>query len=125
MQAELERIREERAAAQAKKLAEEKALLDKQMRDEALKSNPLAAMVDEDSTAKVSLISPRTIFALPFCSTLTQPPNAVCRFQIKRRWNDDVIFRNQARDEPERKKRFINDTVRSDFHRNFLKKYVK
>ena len=45
--------------------------------------------------------------------------------KLKRRWNDDVVFRNQAKDEPEKKKRFINDTIRSDFHRSFLKKFVK
>ncbi|CAG8458677.1 6502_t:CDS:2 [Paraglomus occultum] len=47
-------------------------------------------------------------------------------FSVKRRWDDDVIFRNQARgvdDKP--KKRFINDTLRSDFHRKFMNKYVK
>jgi protein CWC15 len=44
---------------------------------------------------------------------------------VKRRWNDDVVFKNQAKDEPEVKKRFINDTVRSDFHRSFMKKYIK
>lgn len=41
------------------------------------------------------------------------------------RWDDDVVFKNQARDEPTLKKRFVNDTIRSDFHRNFLKKYVQ
>ena len=45
--------------------------------------------------------------------------------KVKRRWNDDVVFRNQARDEPDVKKRFINDTIRNDFHRSFLKKFVK
>eukprot|EP01038_Epipyxis_sp_PR26KG_P004084 gene4084-5832_t len=45
--------------------------------------------------------------------------------KIKRRWNDDVVFRNQARDEPTIKKRFINDTIRSDFHRSFLKRFMK
>eukprot|EP00598_Pedospumella_elongata_P006050 CAMPEP_0184972788 /NCGR_PEP_ID=MMETSP1098-20130426/4749_1 /TAXON_ID=89044 /ORGANISM="Spumella elongata, Strain CCAP 955/1" /LENGTH=226 /DNA_ID=CAMNT_0027495161 /DNA_START=41 /DNA_END=721 /DNA_ORIENTATION=- len=45
--------------------------------------------------------------------------------KIKRRWNDDVVFRNQTRDEPEQKKRFINDTIRSDFHRSFIKKFMK
>mmetsp|Transcript_103155 Transcript_103155/g.202247 ORF Transcript_103155/g.202247 Transcript_103155/m.202247 type:complete len:231 (-) Transcript_103155:69-761(-) len=45
--------------------------------------------------------------------------------KIKRRWNDDVVFRNQTRDEPEHKKRFVNDTIRSDFHRNFIKKFMK
>lgn len=46
-------------------------------------------------------------------------------FTVKRRWNDDVVFKNQARDEPKRKKRFINDTVRSDFHRAFISKYCQ
>ncbi|KAF9965354.1 hypothetical protein BGZ70_004996 [Mortierella alpina] len=47
-------------------------------------------------------------------------------FSVKRRWDDDVIFKNQARgmsDKP--KKRFINDTLRSDFHRKFMNKYVQ
>ena len=44
---------------------------------------------------------------------------------LKRRWNDDVVFKNQSRDEPETKKRFINDVIRSDFHRSFLNKYIQ
>lgn len=44
---------------------------------------------------------------------------------VKRRWDDDVVFRNQSRDEQSAKKRYINDTVRSDFHVAFLKKYMK
>ena len=47
-------------------------------------------------------------------------------FTVKRRWDDDVIFKNQARgvdDKP--KNRFVNDMLRSDFHRKFLNKYVK
>ena len=44
---------------------------------------------------------------------------------VKRRWDDDVVFRNMARDEPAEKKRFINDTIRSDFHKRFLKRYVQ
>ena len=41
------------------------------------------------------------------------------------RWYDDVVFKNQAKDEPQRKKRFINDTIRNDFHRKFLSKYIQ
>ncbi len=41
------------------------------------------------------------------------------------RWYDDVVFKNQARDEPDQKKRFINDTTRNDFARKFLTKYIK
>ena len=49
--------------------------------------------------------------------------------QVKRKWNDDVVFRNQARDggaaaQPT-KKRFVNDTVRNDFHKRFLGKYIR
>ena len=45
--------------------------------------------------------------------------------KLKRRWNEDVVFRNQAKNEPEQKKRFINDTVRNDFHKRFLNKFMK
>lgn len=48
-------------------------------------------------------------------------------YSVKRRWDDDVVFRNQARDVDERgkKKEFVNDTLRSDFHKRFMDKYVK
>ena len=45
--------------------------------------------------------------------------------EVKRKWRDDAVFSNQANDEPEKKKRFINDPIRSDFHKSFLKKYMK
>ena len=43
-------------------------------------------------------------------------------FKIKKRWDDDVIFKNQAVVEDKPKKRFINDLLRSDFHRKFMSK---
>jgi len=46
-------------------------------------------------------------------------------FGVKRRWDDDVVFKNQARGEPKAQRRFINDTIRSDFHRRFLNRYIK
>jgi len=47
-------------------------------------------------------------------------------FNIKKKWYEDVVFKNQTRGAPEKKKqRFINDTIRNDFHRKFLNKYVK
>lgn len=33
-------------------------------------------------------------------------------FSLKRRWDDDVVFKNQSRDEPKPQKKFINDTIR-------------
>merc|ERR1739838_28651 len=47
-------------------------------------------------------------------------------FAVKRRWDDDVVFKNCARglsDKP--KQSFINDTLRSEFHKKFMDKYVK
>lgn len=41
-------------------------------------------------------------------------------FGMKRSWHEDTVFKHQSRSEPPLKKRFINDTVRSDFHRRFL-----
>lgn len=43
---------------------------------------------------------------------------------LKRRWDDDCVFKNQARTAPKQKQRYINDSVRSDFHKRFLNKYV-
>ncbi|KAD4386343.1 hypothetical protein E3N88_26512 [Mikania micrantha] len=51
--------------------------------------------------------------------------NNATSFNVKRRWDDDVVFKNQARGEIKAPKRFINDTIRSDFHRKFLQKYMK
>ncbi|GAA0145372.1 hypothetical protein Leryth_010151 [Lithospermum erythrorhizon] len=46
-------------------------------------------------------------------------------FNVKRRWDDDVVFKNQTRGEAKTAKRFINDTIRNDFHRKFLQRYMK
>jgi protein CWC15 len=45
-------------------------------------------------------------------------------FKVKRRWDDDVVFRHQTRGEPQAKKRFVNDAIRNDFHKKFLARYV-
>lgn len=43
------------------------------------------------------------------------------------RWDDDVVFKNCAKgvDEARKEKRFVNDTLRSEFHKKFMEKYVK
>ncbi|TVY38635.1 Pre-mRNA-splicing factor cwc15 [Lachnellula cervina] len=44
-------------------------------------------------------------------------------FHVKRRWDDDVIFKNQARgtEDKGKKKEFVNDLLRSDFHKRFMR----
>jgi protein CWC15 len=46
--------------------------------------------------------------------------------KIKRRWDDDVVFKNCSRAEPEHKEgTFINDSLRNEFHKKFMDKYIK
>ena len=97
LQAELAKIRQERAAAKAKEESEAAAVEQAQMEEAALTGNPLLNSSASSTSGRV-----------------------------KRRWNDDVVFRNQAKTEPDQnKKRFINDTVRNDFHKRFLNKFIK
>mmetsp|Transcript_14767 Transcript_14767/g.31450 ORF Transcript_14767/g.31450 Transcript_14767/m.31450 type:complete len:269 (-) Transcript_14767:428-1234(-) len=97
LQAELAKIRAERAASKAKEDAEADAEEQAQMEEAALTGNPLLNSGGAASSGR-----------------------------LKRRWNDDVVFRNQARLEPDQsKKRFINDTVRNDFHKRFMNKFIK
>jgi protein CWC15 len=46
-------------------------------------------------------------------------------YSLKKKWYEDTVFKNQAKNEPKTRKRFINDTVRSDFHRKFLSKTIQ
>mmetsp|Transcript_22040 Transcript_22040/g.47928 ORF Transcript_22040/g.47928 Transcript_22040/m.47928 type:complete len:269 (+) Transcript_22040:46-852(+) len=97
LQAELAKIRAERASVKAKDDAEEAAEEQAEMEEAALTGNPLLNSGSASSSGR-----------------------------LKRRWNDDVVFRNQARGEPDQnKKRFINDTVRNDFHKRFMNKFIK
>ena len=42
------------------------------------------------------------------------------------RWDDDVVFKNQARSTLNKDKPgFINDTTKNNFHRKFMDKYIK
>ncbi|GAB0098813.1 CWC15 [Sergentomyia squamirostris] len=46
--------------------------------------------------------------------------------KVKRRWDDDVVFKNCARYEnSSRAAAFINDSLRSEFHKKFMDKYIK
>lgn len=96
LQAELAKIRAEREAAKHKQAEEEAKKEESKLEEAALLGNPLLASEGNDISGK-----------------------------LKRRWNDDVVFRNQAKGEPEVKKRFINDTIRNDFHKRFLNKFIR
>lgn len=100
--AELERIKSERAEEARLKAEAEASEAFERQKDELATGNPLLDLATGGAGA-----------------------TAGGDFRTKRRWDDDVVFRNQARDEPKVGKRFINDTIRSDFHKRFLNKYIK
>lgn len=45
-------------------------------------------------------------------------------FGVKRRWDDDVIFKNQSMQDEKTKPEFVNDLLRTQYHRKFIKRYV-
>lgn len=52
--------------------------------------------------------------------------NAGADLKVKRRWDDDVVFKNCARNESNAKDSlFVNDSLRSEFHKKFMEKYIK
>jgi protein CWC15 len=104
--AELARIKRERAA-EAARIEQQKRLEEEKIRmDNILKGNPLLN---------------------PSSKPATQPLNT--EFRVKRRWDDDVVFKNCAKSDgltgEKRVAQFVNDSLRSDFHRRFMDKYIK
>ncbi|EPT00452.1 hypothetical protein FOMPIDRAFT_1146617 [Fomitopsis schrenkii] len=108
---ELEKIKRERA--------EEKA---RQEREQSEKS--AAARESEIATANP---------LLNLAAALGQNPNGVNTtvpgtFAVKRRWDDDLIFKNQAmssRDKDKGSGQFVNDLLRTEFHKKFMAKFIK
>jgi hypothetical protein len=60
------------------------------------------------------------MYAEPSCLTRLTPCMCACMRPCV-----CVCCRNQTRGEPKATKRFINDTIRNDFHRRFLDRYVR
>ncbi|KAA0716642.1 Protein CWC15 -like protein [Triplophysa tibetana] len=102
--AELEKIKKERAEEQERKDREQKAEEERIRMENILSGNPLLNLAGQQP-----------------------PPQIQNTFSVKRRWDDDVVFKNCAKgvDESRKEKRFINDTLRSEFHKKFMEKYVK
>ncbi|KAH8110423.1 Cwf15/Cwc15 cell cycle control protein [Phellopilus nigrolimitatus] len=46
-------------------------------------------------------------------------------FAVKRRWDDDLIFKNQAVNSDRPSGQFVNDLLRTEFHRKFMAKFIK
>ncbi|TDL16452.1 Cwf15/Cwc15 cell cycle control protein [Rickenella mellea] len=105
---ELEKIKRERAEEKLRQEREQSAS-DAQAREaEIATGNPLlnlAAALGQQAPQGVNTTVPGT-------------------FAVKRRWDDDLIFKNQAAsDKPTGQ--FVNDLLRTEFHRKFMAKFIK
>ena len=117
------RIKKEREEEAAKRAAEEAAAAASNLQEELIRGNPLIiGKFDKSNDFQVCV--------LDYCLWLGTKGAAEFScwhhsLQVKRRWDDDVVFRNQERGEPKAARRFVNDTIRNDFHRRFLNRYIK
>ncbi|KIP03182.1 hypothetical protein PHLGIDRAFT_95115 [Phlebiopsis gigantea 11061_1 CR5-6] len=108
---ELEKIKRERAAEKERQEHEQSASTAAAREAEIATSNPL----------------------LNLAAALGQTPNGVNTtvpgtFAVKRRWDDDLIFKNQAmssRDKDKGSGHFVNDLLRTEFHKKFMAKFIK
>lgn len=99
---ELNKIKRERAQEAEKKELEKKQEEERIRMENILSGNPL----------------------LNYSSGKAGPSSGTMK--VKRRWDDDVVFKNCARTEPDRKTpAFVNDSLRSEFHKKFMEKYIK
>ncbi|XP_028129256.1 protein CWC15 homolog [Diabrotica virgifera virgifera] len=98
--AELNKIKQERAHEMAKKEVEKRHEEERIRMENILSGNPLLVHYSSGSNKT--------------------------DHKVKRRWDDDVVFKNCAKSEPQKEANvFINDSLRSEFHKKFMEKYVK
>ncbi|KAF9529752.1 Pre-mRNA-splicing factor Cwf15/Cwc15 [Crepidotus variabilis] len=104
---ELEKIKRERAEEKARLESEEAAGAAASREAEIATANPL----------------------LNLAAALGQSPGVNTTvpgtFQVKKRWDDDLIFKNQAIDQKQGQGNFVNDLLRTEFHKKFMAKFIK
>jgi len=107
---ELEKIKRERAE-------------EKERQEQEQSASQAAAREAEVATSNPLLNLAAGLGQLPAGGVNTTVPGT---FSVKRRWDDDLIFKNQAmatRDKPQGQ--FVNDLLRTEFHKKFMQKFIK
>jgi protein CWC15 len=121
LQAELAKIRAEREVKKQEQEAKEAAIEMQDAEQAAMIGNPLLNFHHNNNNKKNHYSNTDTASVVSGMTNTTTSGG-----RLKRRWNDDIVFRNQAKSEPQQHtKRFINDTVRNDFHKRFLNKFMR
>ncbi|KIK45303.1 hypothetical protein CY34DRAFT_801808 [Suillus luteus UH-Slu-Lm8-n1] len=104
---ELEKIKKERAEEKARQEREQSASAAVAREAEIATSNPLLNLA-------------AALGQSPGINTTT--PGT---FSVKRRWDDDLIFKNQAANQKDKSGQFVNDLLRTEFHKKFMAKFIK
>ncbi|TRM68825.1 Pre-mRNA-splicing factor Cwf15/Cwc15 [Schizophyllum amplum] len=107
---ELEKIKRERAEDKARQEREQNASTAAAREAEVATGNPLlnlAAALGQQTPQGLNTTAPGS-------------------FAVKRRWDDDLIFKNQAMDTRDKSQQgFVNDLLRTEFHKKFMSKFIK
>ncbi|KAF7362478.1 Cwf15/Cwc15 cell cycle control protein [Mycena venus] len=106
---ELEKIKRERAEEKARQEREQSASDAATREAEIATGNPLlnlAAALGQQVPTGVNTTVPGT-------------------FAVKKRWDDDLIFKNQAISTKDKPTHFVNDLLRTEFHKKFMAKFIK
>ncbi|KAH9971774.1 Pre-mRNA-splicing factor Cwf15/Cwc15 [Russula compacta] len=105
---ELEKIKRERAAEKARVEQADAAATEAEREARIATSNPLLNLASALGNAPgVNTTAPGT-------------------FAVKRRWDDDLIFKNQAASEKDHPRgQFVNDLLRTEFHKKFMSRFIK
>ncbi|KAJ7750122.1 Pre-mRNA-splicing factor Cwf15/Cwc15 [Mycena maculata] len=106
---ELEKIKRERAEEKARQEQEQSASEAATREAEIATGNPLlnlAAALGQQVPSGVNTTVPGT-------------------FAVKKRWDDDLIFKNQAISTKDKPTHFVNDLLRTEFHKKFMAKFIK
>jgi len=105
---ELEKIKRERAEEKERQDAQQNAQQAADREAQIASANPLlnlAAALGQDTG--INTTAPGT-------------------FSVKRRWDDDLIFKNQAMSSRKNEGgQFVNDLLRTEFHKKFMTKFIK
>ncbi|KAH9044252.1 Cwf15/Cwc15 cell cycle control protein [Lactarius hengduanensis] len=103
---ELEKIKRERAAEQARIEQAE------------------AEATEAERDARIATANPLLNLAAALGNAPGINTTAPGTFAVKRRWDDDLVFKNQAiGDKPQGQ--FVNDLLRTEFHKKFMSRFIK
>ena len=113
---ELEKIKREQEEENKRKNEEIKEKMEKEMDD--LKEKKVEKEKETENSIGISFDLNDNNFS---SFSLSKPEE----FSLKKKWYEESVFKNQSRKEIKPKKRFINDSVHSDFHYIFLDKVIQ